>query len=277
VTFQLGNSGIAMSQFEDNSIIHRTYGTCLAAWHRTFRPPRADANQHLVPRQIEFWVLLLLVGSTIAWLFILHDAELVRWKRLVLKRDSPVVELFEWITLSGSSGWILVITALTGLFLSTSNWSQLSRSVRVQRTNLYGDVNFIFFTVAISGISANLIKNTIGRARPRLLEELGPHYFNHAAFDSKFASFPSGHSTTSGALFMALILLFPRHWPIWLIFGLAGGASRYVIGAHYPSDVLAGLSFGALFVIFAARWLAQRGTLFKLDQGWLPRRKYRRA
>lgn len=190
-----------------------------------------------------------------------------------LQSDSPLVIVFQWITLTGTSGWILVISALVGIYLSTSHWARLPRQQRLQRINLYEDVNFIFFTVALSGIAANLIKNSIGRARPRLLEELGSHYFNPVAFEAKFASFPSGHSTTSGAFSMALILLFPRFWLLWLIFGLLGGASRFIIGAHYPADVIAGLTFGALFVVGTARWLALRGIMFKIDRGWMPSRK----
>ena len=72
---------------------------------------------------------------------------------------------------------------------------------------------------------------------------------------------------------MALALLMPRLWPVWLTCALLGGLSRLVLGAHYLSDTIAGLTFGAGFVILAARWLAQRGSMFVFGHGWIPKRK----
>ena len=262
-----------MKKIKNQTLFQRSLSTFLAAWRRTFGPRRTAANLSLFPSHNQFRILLALITVAVACLFIWLDADLIRWKREAIPRESLTVSMFELITLSGTSGWILIITAIIGVYLSTSDWAALPRSDRSRRLNIYADANFVFFTVAISGIAANLIKNSIGRARPRLLEELGPHHFNHAAFDSKFASFPSGHSTTSGALSMALILLFPRYWPVWLIFGILGGLSRFVVDAHYPADVLAGLTFGAGFVIFAARWLALRGTMFRLSDSWIPTRR----
>ena len=131
---------------------------------------------------------------------------------------------------------------------------------------------FICAQLSNQRVASDLIKNTIGRARPKLLDEFGAHHHVFGAFESVYASFPSGHSTTTGALCMALILLIPRWGPVWLILALLGGASRVVVDAHYPSDVLAGLAFGAVFVLLAARWLAQRGTMFTFDEGWIPHR-----
>ncbi|NKB53629.1 MAG: phosphatase PAP2 family protein [Rhizobiaceae bacterium] len=259
-----------------NSLQH-SRNTLAGAWQRTFRPRRAGVSQGLLPSTGGFWVFIVVLIVAVAWLFLLRDAGLVRWKRQMFSSDGVTITIFELITLTGTSGWILVITAMIGLYLSMSPWSQLTRPARLWRADLYADVNFIFFTVALSGIAANLLKNTIGRARPRLLEEFGPHYFNHGAFDSTFASFPSGHSTTSGAISMALILLYPRYWILWLVFGLLGGMSRVMVDAHYPSDALAGLTFGAGFVVLAARWLAQRGTMFRFSKSWIPMRRHHQA
>ena len=265
-----------MKEITIQNPIQRSLSTFLVALQRTFGPQRRAITQKLLPRQSQFWLLLAFMIFLTASLFVWLDADLVRWKREAVPRNSFTVSIFELITLMGTSGWILIITAVIGIYLSTSNWAALPRPDRSRRLNIYADANFIFFTVAISGIAANLLKNSIGRARPRLLEEFGPHYFNHAAFDSTFASFPSGHSTTSGAFAMALILLFPRYWLVWLIFGLLGGLSRFIVDAHYPADIVAGLSFGAGFVIFAARWLATRGTVFKFSEGWIPQRRRHR-
>ncbi|MEP4293728.1 MAG: phosphatase PAP2 family protein [Rhizobiaceae bacterium] len=266
-----------MTRPEEANIFRRSAATFFRSCKRVFRPSRATVSQPLIPPQRVFWLCLAIVIVLTTWSFAMHDAGVIRWKRQALQTDGAFVTLFQYITLTGTSGWILVITAVIGLALSVSPWQNLPGPERRRRVNLYEDVNFIFFTVALSGIAANLIKNSIGRARPRLLEELGPHHFNPGAFEPKFASFPSGHSTTSGAIARALILLWPRYWPLWLLFGLLGGLSRIVVDAHYPSDVLAGLTFGGLFVLLTARWLARRNVMFQLGVGWMPLRKRHRA
>lgn len=215
--------------------------------------------------------IIIVLGTAVSMAYL--DVDITHWKRASLEQGSLVANTFQVITRFGTSGWILVATALIGLYLSVSPWQQLPRPQLIQRISWYSDANFAFFTIALSGIAANIIKNMIGRARPKMLDTLGPFHFEHAAFESTYASFPSGHSTTSGAIGMVLILLFPRYWPVWLALAVLGGVSRVMVGAHYPSDVLAGLAFGAGFVIFSARWLALRGTMFTLGDGWIPKRK----
>jgi undecaprenyl-diphosphatase len=57
-------------------------------------------------------------------------------------------------------------------------------------------------------------------------------------------SFPSGHTLTSFAAAVNLSLFYPEFAPA-LLFGAACiGASRVILGMHYPSDVLAGSVLG---------------------------------
>lgn len=82
------------------------------------------------------------------------------------------------------------------------------------------------------------------------------------------ASFPSGHATGTAMVFMLLaVLLFERHrkarpWAEGIAIGLAlvVGFTRLVIGAHWPTDVVAGWGLGwglagtfLLFRIFLQR------------------------
>jgi undecaprenyl-diphosphatase len=58
-------------------------------------------------------------------------------------------------------------------------------------------------------------------------------------------SFPSGHSATAALVAAALVALWGRRawWPA-VVFALLAGASRSLLGAHYPSDITTGLALG---------------------------------
>ena len=65
--------------------------------------------------------------------------------------------------------------------------------------------------------------------------------------DASFHSMPSGHTADlfTGAVMLALA---PKLWMRLCLLGVAsvGGASRIVVGAHWPSDVLVGAVIGGL-------------------------------
>ena len=76
----------------------------------------------------------------------------------------------------------------------------------------------------------------------------------------KTQSFPSGHATSSMVFYLALALALAGHsrWTRLAIvgaiaFSLLIGISRVMLGVHWPSDVIAGWAFGALWVVVALR------------------------
>jgi undecaprenyl-diphosphatase len=106
---------------------------------------------------------------------------------------------------------------------------------------------FLFVTLGVGFLGAYVMKYVVDRPRPPSefgLEEFSP-------------SFPSGHTTGSTLLWLALFLLIipwePRsRWP-WIGFFSVGmltvvAASRVLLAAHYLSDVLAGLCWGLAWV-----------------------------
>jgi undecaprenyl-diphosphatase len=108
--------------------------------------------------------------------------------------------------------------------------------------------------MAASAILVPSLKTAFHFARPSLL------YSGADAF-----SFPSGHAASAAALFIILAFLTglrasaPARWTIGglaaLLIGLTG-LSRIYVGAHWASDVLAGLALGgalALMGILLAR------------------------
>jgi undecaprenyl-diphosphatase len=101
--------------------------------------------------------------------------------------------------------------------------------------------------LALAGLAAAAGKVIVGRGRPpvplHLIAESDP-------------SFPSGHATDTTAVYLTLALIvavFMMRGVVMraAVVGAAGllslavGASRLVLGVHWPSDVIAGLALGA--------------------------------
>jgi undecaprenyl-diphosphatase len=62
-------------------------------------------------------------------------------------------------------------------------------------------------------------------------------------------SFPSGHSATSVFLALKLSGLLPELTPLFLFLAATVAISRVYLGAHYPTDVLAGITIGAVLAL----------------------------
>ena len=111
---------------------------------------------------------------------------------------------------------------------------------------------------AIMGMVWNtMVKNIVLRRRP---------YFDHEAIKilrvvdpeadiydvaAQGYSFPSAHSTNAATMFGSLAVNLHRRWVtvIAIIIAVLTGLSRIVVGAHYPTDVLAGWLLGAISVL----------------------------
>ena len=99
---------------------------------------------------------------------------------------------------------------------------------------------FIFFSAGFGGLVLFIIKYTVQRVRP--LPEVFSGY-----------SFPSGHSTIIVVFFVSLLFIINKKefLSILAIFTIiAVPVSRVVLGAHFISDVVAGLLLGSIVVDF---------------------------
>ena len=92
------------------------------------------------------------------------------------------------------------------------------------------------------GVVTPVLKRMFGRARP--VQDEGTHKFH--PFNSKYESFPSGHSTNAWAAATGIA----SHYDGWIVptiaYTIATGVSfsRVTDRAHFPSDVLAGALIG---------------------------------
>jgi len=101
----------------------------------------------------------------------------------------------------------------------------------------------IIIPVLVTSIIATTIKKLTGRVRPRHPQAgqfLGPS-FKHA---NHRESFPSSHSACAMALSVALIPWYPQAMVVFWVLAIATAVIRYLLDAHFPSDVLAGSALG---------------------------------
>jgi undecaprenyl-diphosphatase len=92
--------------------------------------------------------------------------------------------------------------------------------------------------VVVAALSAGLVKQLAARKRPDHISLL--------VRPLRSTSFPSGHAATAAAAACALLIVAPTFAPAWIAMALVMAASRVYVGAHYPSDVLAGAGLGVL-------------------------------
>lgn len=79
------------------------------------------------------------------------------------------------------------------------------------------------------------------------------HHIAHPWINSTDASFPSDHSSASFAIAFAVLMLDPVAGAVFLVFAVVIAVGRLFIGAHYPSDVAAGLLIGAVAAVVVVR------------------------
>jgi membrane-associated phospholipid phosphatase len=203
-------------------------------------------------------ILLLTVGIAV----VVADVPTYPWLRSL---PGEYRSAFRAFTDFGKADWILLSTGLTCLALLALDAGRFAFRLRMAIGAIFTYAAFIFYVVTATGLLAIVFKWSLGRARPKLYEQVGPVRFDFLAFDGTYTSFPSGHSTTVAALATALAFVFPSYrWLIivaafWLAF------SRVMVGAHYPSDVIAGTLLGVTFTFFTVRAMARRRIGFHLS------------
>lgn len=147
------------------------------------------------------------------------------------------------ITALGSPAVITLLTIVTAGYLALGGQRRLA--------------GVIVVSIALGAIAETLLKLGFHRARPDVVTHLVTVHS---------PSFPSGHATLSAMCYLTVAALLARRETRWRMrvfvmgIGVAAtlliGFSRVYLGVHWPTDVLAGWSIGALWAL-ATWWIVE--------------------
>lgn len=120
------------------------------------------------------------------------------------------------------------------------------------RMGIAGLIGFI-----ASGLLGQILKRVFDMPRPPALFD-DAHILGHALHSH---SFPSGHSTSAGAMFLLMFLMLgTKDWRAWaaaFTFALAAYGRIYG-GVHFPIDVWVGFGLGIACTWWAWQWVMSR-------------------
>ncbi len=231
-------------------------------------PPVAPALRHppwpviAVATAAAAGVLLLSLG----WLLdrgvqFRFDRAILLWARGGVAHGVPPAPA--WFTqamldvtaLGGVTVLVLVTALAAGFLVALRHWLTLA----------------LILGGTISGtLLVTLVKALVGRTRPTVTDHL-VHVYD--------ASFPSGHAANGACVYLTLALLLlqiterraVRRYILsaTALLVVAIGCSRLYLGVHWPSDVLAGWTFGALW---AVAWWALGAAIRRRVAGATPAR-----
>lgn len=222
---------------------------------------RAAVRRARPPRRLDAMVVSAGAVSLVLAAAILAVGFDLDRRSIALAQDSPapVIAFFALLSELGRSYWTLVPSGLLVLLLCCGDWRRVEPRTRAAWAEIGALAAFIFGAVGGAAILVNIAKELVGRGRPQTFAEVGWLSFEPFRFDWTWQSFPSGHSTTAGALLVIGALVFPRWQGAFLAFGLGVAISRVFVGAHYPSDIVAGLAVGILFSLWLAAMFRRYG------------------
>ena len=173
------------------------------------------------------------------------------------KRGTPSLWWMRILTDFGKDEYVL--SALAVLLVVVAVISPALRGI--QRSLLLGlgtRLQFLFLAVAVPALIGELIKWSVGRGRPFVSGDANVFNFSHFAGTPAYSSFPSGHAICAFALAFAVSSVWPKARGVMIVYAVVIAATRLVLLAHHPSDVVAGALVGVIGAMLVRYWFAAR-------------------
>ena len=216
--------------------------------------------------------LLLVAGIGVSAILVLMFAFDAYEIGLMPARGTPSLWPVRILTDFGQDEYVLALLALGVVvtILIAPLWPEATRS---RLLNFATHVQYLFFAVLSSLLAAQVLKYVIGRGRPFVGGKANAFNFEPFNGTPAYFSMPSAHAVTAFALAFAVAAVWPRLRVPMYIYAVAIAASRLVLLAHHPSDVVAGAVVGLVCAMLVRYWFAVRrlGFRFGKDGRILPR------
>ncbi|WOH78429.1 phosphatase PAP2 family protein [Bradyrhizobium sp. BEA-2-5] len=207
-------------------------------------------------------LLVVIVGAVIITLMYAFDVTEIS---LMPPRGTPGLWWVRTLTDFGKDEYVLCALGL--LLIAVALAAPALRGV--PRATLLGfgtRLQYLFLSVVLSVAVGELIKWIVGRGRPFVGGKANAFNFQHFAGTEAYSSFPSGHSITAFALAFAVSAVWPGARFAMLIYALVIAATRLVLLAHHPSDVMAGALVGVIGAMVVRYWFAARRLGFAIHR-----------
>lgn len=127
---------------------------------------------------------------------------------------------------------------------------------------------YIGLNVCVNTVWNPFIKNIFLRRRPYFdnpsIKILKPVDSSADIYDiqAQGYSFPSGHSSGSGTAYWSIVRRYQKKWVriVFFVLPILVGVSRFILGAHYPTDVFAGwlLAVAIIFMVPALKKVVKK-------------------
>jgi undecaprenyl-diphosphatase len=182
---------------------------------------------------------------------------------LMPPRGSPDVWWARDLTDFGKDSYVLwalfVALVLIALVLPLRHGTSRARLLR-----LGTQLEYVFVAVLCANLVTEILKYSIGRGRPFVGGKANAFNFAPFAGTEPYFSLPSAHAVTAFALAFAIGAIWPRLRIIMFAYALLIVATRLVLLAHHPSDVVAGAVIGISGAMTLRYWFAARRLCFAI-------------
>jgi undecaprenyl-diphosphatase len=223
------------------------------------RPPRVRLVSR--PRPVVTIVTILCLAAMAISMFF-YDTVASAWARGL---PQSFIDAFDQITDYGRSGWFLFPFGFVLVVLAALKSAALPRMEQGVLAMLAVRFGYLFLAVGVPGLFVTVVKRLIGRARPFVAVNDDPFTYMPFIWRPEYASMPSGHATTAVSAAVAIGAVWPRlRVPLWFYAAIIM-ASRIIVMAHHPSDVIAGALVGGLGAMTVRNWFAARRLGFRAD------------
>jgi undecaprenyl-diphosphatase len=199
------------------------------------------------------WLAIIGSAAIVALMFGLDATEI----STMPKRGDPSLWPARVLTDFGNDTYVLwaLVAALVAVVLVGP---LLQGASRARLLHLGTHLQYVFLAVLLPVLFAEGIKWVVGRGRPFVGGKPNPFNFVPFTGTEAYFSFPSNHSVTAFALAFAVGAVWPRMRILMFAYAVVIAATRLVLLAHHPSDVVGGALIGLIGAIAVRYYFAVR-------------------